>query len=272
MGLGLEMFQATRKSKKATDQSATTPVAYISGFMPLDYMNGQRIQVYNDNDEITMEYDSVGFIGSIVTVIADSGLGKTTLTSQIAATCISEFDDSFVIHEDAEQASHINRIKTITGRSTNWVKNHYAIYQDTHTENIVDRFMDHAKMKLNNRKQWEYDTGLKDMYGNPIKRLKPTVVLMDSLAMMRSEDSSFTEDGKNMDDIDSVSNNMYGARVAKYNSEMFKQMLPFCRKANIIVFVINHITRKISTGFVSGPRDLVGLGKFCSFIINCWDI
>lgn len=260
MPLGLEMFQATRKSKKANDQNATTPVAYSTGFLPLDYMNGQRVQVYDDNDNIVEEYDSVGFVGSMITIVADSGLGKTTLASQLAVDIVSRFDDSFVIHEDAEQASHINRIRNITYQSSHWLKNHYAIYQDTHTENIVDRFMDHAKMKLNNRKVYEYDTGLKDMFGKPITRLKPTVVIIDSLAMLRSEDSSFSDDSKNMDDIDSVSNNMYAARVAKYNSEMFKQMLPYCRKANIIVFVINHITRKISTGFVSSPRDLIGLG------------
>lgn len=259
--LGLEMFQATRKSKKAADQSATTPVAYTTGFLPLDYMNGQRVCVYDDDGNVVNEYDSVGFLGSLIMTIADSGLGKTTLTTQIATNIISQFDDSFIIHEDAEQASHINRVKNITYQSPIWLKNHYAIYQDTHTENVVDRFMDHAKMKLNNRKAWEYDTGLKDMYGNKITKLKPTAVIIDSLAMLRSEDVSFSEDGKNMDELDTATNNMAGARNAKLISECIKQMLPYCRKANILVFMINHITRKIQTGFVQSPRDLVGLGE-----------
>ena len=262
MPLGLEMFMATRKSKKANDQSATTPVAYSTGFLPLDYMNGQRVQVYDDSDNIIREYDSVGFVeGTMITIIADPGLGKTTAAIQFATDIVSRFDGSFVIHEDIEQASHINRVRNITYQSPKWIKNHYAIYQDTHTENIVDRFMDHAKMKLNNRKEFEYDTGLTDMYGNPIIRLKPTVVIIDSLAMMRSEEVSFSDDSKNKDDIDQATNNMFAARVAKVNSEMFKQMLPFAKKANIIIFLINQINRKISTGFVSSPRDLVGLGE-----------
>lgn len=261
MALGLEMFQATRKSKKSSDQIATTPVAYTTGFLPLDYMNGQRVCVYNDAGEVTEEYDSVGFIGSLIMMIADSGLGKTTLTEQMAVEIVSQFDDSFVIHEDAEQASHINRVKNITGRDAMWIKNHYAIYQDTHTENVVDRFMDHAKMKLNNRKQWEYDTGLKDVYGNKITKLKPTVVIIDSLAMLRSEEVSFTEDGKNKDELDAATNNMAGARSAKLLSEIIKQILPYCRKANILVFMINHITRKIQTGFISAPRDLLGMAE-----------
>ena len=262
MALGLDMFKASRAAKKAHDSYVTTPVAYPTGFLPLDYMNGQRVQVYNENGEMIREYDSVGFVeGTIITVISDPGLGKTTAVIQFATSIASKFPDSFVIHEDIEQASHINRVRNITYQSSRWIKDHYVIYQDTHTENIIDRFMDHAKMKLNNRKEFEYDTGLKDMYGDPIIRLKPTVVIIDSLAMMRSEEVSFSNEGKNKDDIEQAAGNMFAARVAKFNSEMFKQILPYAKKANIILFVINQINRKISTGFISSPRDLVGLGE-----------
>lgn len=262
MPLGLEMFLASRKSKKSNDMNVTTPVSYSTGFLPLDYLNGQRIQIFDDDDNVVEEYDSVGFVeGTMITVIADPGLGKTTLSIQCAVDIASRFDGSFVVHEDIEQASHINRVRNISYKSPGWIRNHYAIYQDTHTENIVDRFIDHAKMKINNRKEFEYDTGLKDMYGNPMKRLRPTAVIIDSLAMMRSEEVSFTDDGKNKDEIEQVSGNMFAARVAKFNSEMFRQILPYAKKANIILFVINQINRKINTGFVSSPRDLVGLGE-----------
>lgn len=265
MGLGLEAFMALRGGNKTADQRVTTPVAYSTGFMPLDYLNGQRVKVYDDNDSLIEEYDSVGFVeGTMITVISDPGLGKTTLSQQIAVEIISQFDDAFINHEDIEQASHINRVFNITGKSPRWIKNHYAIYQDTHTESFISRFMDHAKLKLNNRKQFEYDTGLKDMFGEKIKRLIPTVVILDSLAVMRSEDGSFGSDGKSKvkDDIDSTGgNNMFGAKNAKFNSEMFKQILPFAKKANIILIVINQINRKINTGFISQPRDLVGLGE-----------
>ena len=260
MSLGLDMFRTLRKSKK--DQEVTTLVAYESGFLPLDYVNGQKITVFDDDENPLYEYDSVGFAeGTMVTVIADSGLGKTTLVEQIAVEICSQYDNSFVIHEDIEQSSHINRVHNVTGKKSKWLKDHYVIYQDTHSESFEDRFMDHAKLKLNNRKEFEYDTGLKDMFGAPIKRLIPTCCIIDSLAVMRSEDSSFNENEKNKDNIDGVTNNMFAARVAKFNSEMFKQILPFAKKANIILFVINHINKKINTGFISKPRDLVGLGE-----------
>lgn len=226
MALGKEMFQAVRKGKKANDLEVTTPVAYPSGFITLDYLNGQKIQVFDENDEIEMEYDSVGFVdGTMTTVIADPGLGKTTLTEQIAVNICSQFEESFVVHEDIEQASHINRLYNITHKSPRWINKHYSIYQDTHSETVVDRFIDHAKMKLNNRKVFEYDTGLQDMFGNPIIRLMPTVVIIDSLAVMRSEDGSLSDPAdiksKNRNDIDKASNNMAAARrLAAYYGDM----------------------------------------------------
>lgn len=41
---------------------------------------------------------------------------------------------------------------------------------------------------------------------------------------------------------------------------MLKQILPFAKKANIILIVINQINRRISTGFIPQARELVGLG------------
>ena len=261
---GLDYFMATRKASKAVDNNVTTPVAYVTGFMPLDYLNGQRVKVFDDNDNLIEEYDSVGFVeGTMITVISDPGLGKTTLSQQCSVEIASQFEDSFVNHEDIEQASHINRVFNITGQKARWIRNHYVIFQDTHTESFISRFIDHARTKLNNRKVFEYDTGLKDMFNQPIKRLIPTIVLLDSLAVMRSEDGSFDVDGKSKvkDDIDDATGNMFGARNAKFNSEMFKQILPFAKKANIILIVINQINRKISTGFIPQARDLVGLGE-----------
>jgi len=263
--LGLLMFNNVREQKKAKDMKATTPIAYPTGFMPLDFVNGQRVKVYDDDDECIEEYDSVGLVdGTMTAFIADPGLGKTTLSQQIAVAITSRYENAFTIHEDIEQSSHINRVINITGMKTKWVRNHYAIYQDTHAEQIVDRFLDHAKMKLNNRKEFEDNqSNLKDTYGAPIKKLIPTVVIIDSLAVMRSEDSSILEETKNMDGLDSATNNMAGARNAKFNSEMFKQILPWCKKANILLFVINQISRKISTGFLP-PALILG-----SYIGDC---
>ena len=138
MALGLEMFRVLRKAKK--EHEATTLVSYPSGLMPLDYLNGQRIQVFDSDNNVVEEYDSVGFVeGTMITVVADPGLGKTTLTQQIAVEICSQFDNSFIIHEDIEQSSHINRVYNITAQKPSWIKTHYALYQETHAESFIDR-------------------------------------------------------------------------------------------------------------------------------------
>jgi len=258
--LGLEMFLNARKANKsAHDFQVTTPVAYPTGFSELDYLNGQKVEVYDRDDNLIMEYDSVGVVeGTMNTIIADAGLGKTTIAQQFATTIAARYDNSFVVHEDIEQASHLNRVYNISRLSASWMRTHYTMYQDTHAETVVDRFKDHALMKLNNRKVFEYDTGLKDMYGDKLIRMQPSFMLLDSLAMMRSEDLDMDAD---KDSTGKATNNMSGARNARFNSEIFKQMLPYAKKANIILYIINHISRKVDIGFVKSARDLVGLGE-----------
>lgn len=267
---GLSMYLNVRKSKN--DEAVTTLIAYPSTYMPLDYANGQIVDVFGDDDEIIQSYTSVGYVaGTMITIVADPGLGKTTYAQQASVEIIRPFKDSFIIHEDMEQSSHINRVYNITRMNASWIENHYVIYQDGHTEKVVDRFIDHAKMKLANRDKFSYDTGLRDMFNKPLKTLVPTVELWDSLSVMRSEDTSFidmnalntkkTKKDTNESSVDDVTNNMAGARNAKFNSEVFKQILPWAKRANIIFFVISQINRKISTGFVSSARDLTGLGE-----------
>lgn len=268
---GLDLFLSGRDEKKNGDIVVTTPIAYPTGYPFIDYANGQTVQVLGKNDEIIEEYDSVGMVGgTMVTVLADSGLGKSTFVQQAAIEIIRPFENSFVIHEDIEQAAHINRIYNVSRMKSSWIKSHYRIYQDAHAETVVTRCIEHAKTKLNNRKEFTYKTGLKDMFGDEIISLVPSVVIIDSLAVMRSADSSLIDEtslGKKApaskeSDLDgSLKNNMSGARNAKFNSEAFKQLLPWCKKANIILFVINHINKKISTGFVKSARDLIGLGE-----------
>jgi len=49
--------------------------------------------------------------------------------------------------------------------------------------------------------------------------------------------------------------------TAKLNAEFFKQIMPWAKKANIMIFIINQISRKISSGYGSPARDLVGMGE-----------
>lgn len=133
MSLGLDLFMSIRKEKKAKDMEVTTPVAYPSGYLALDYMNGQLVTVYDGDDNPLESYISCGFVeGTMITVIADSGLGKTTFVQQVATDIVSRFDNSWLIYEDIEQAGQANRIHNISNMQSSWIKNHCKIFQDCH--------------------------------------------------------------------------------------------------------------------------------------------
>jgi hypothetical protein len=75
-----------------------------------------------------------------------------------------------------------------------------------------------------------------DGRGNPISIMEPTVVILDSLALLVPEKFSEEEE---------LSGSMSQTAVAKANSQIFQRIVPLLKKANIILIAINHINTKI---------------------------
>ena len=67
--------------------------------------------------------------------------------------------------------------------------------------------------------------------------LPPTVVIVDSLAMMMPEDNLSTEE---------IQGSMAATGIAKVNSQFFKKCVQIIQQANIILMFINHITQNVS--------------------------
>ena len=67
--------------------------------------------------------------------------------------------------------------------------------------------------KVNNRKKYEYDTGLFDVYGNKIYKLVPTVYMIDSLPMLLPKDLS---------EEDELGGSMSASSIAKSNTMFSK--------------------------------------------------
>jgi len=212
-------------------------VSYATGFPPLDFANGY-VQEVNNNLRLEVGISD----GSINMIISDSGLGKTTICTQIACNIVKNFKTSTIFYEQAEVGTNIQRIKNLSGfRSDEEFRNRFVIRDSGITiESIYERVRMVHDIKVENPDDYLYDTGMVDMGGNEIYKFEPTIFVVDSVKMVMSQKNTESE----------LTNNMTGATNAKANSEYYTKMVPLCREANIIMFLINHITVDVNTGFM----------------------
>jgi hypothetical protein len=111
---------------------------------------------------------------------------------------------------------------------------------DIYAETFYKGIKSLSKLKIKNREKLELDTGKVDDEGQPITVLPPTVVILDSLAVMSPQ---------NIEEEEELSGGMSASAVAKVNTSIFKRIPSFLNDANIILLVVNHITKKIEIGF-----------------------
>lgn len=255
MSLMEKFNNAVNKSKvKGANSEASFDIMYPTGFMALDYLNGQRIHV-NSKDR-HFSYASIGIVdGSTNVFISRSGVGKSTLNIQTAANIIKPFIrkglDANIYIDDIEKSLNQARREFLLGLTNEEIQKHVSIRVDgITTESVLERITIIANEKLSNRDEYTYDTGKFDLYGNRIFKLVPTVYIIDSLSMLMPED---------MQDKEDLGSNMSGATVAKQNSMLGKKITQLCTSANIIFFTVNHILDKINAGFMPEPAQIDGL-------------
>ena len=248
---------AMDKSKvKGASNEASFDVAYSTGFFGLDMLNGQRIFVDNDELNLHFSYISGGLLdGSTNAFIARSGVGKSTISLQIASAIVLPFIrqgyDSNLFIDDIEKSLNQARREFLLGMTEKEIKEHVKIRTEgITTENVFERISAIANEKIENKKDYTYDTGKYDPYGNRIFKLVPTVYVIDSIAMLMPEDVLDKED---------LGTNATGMSTAKVNTMLFKKITQLCTEANIILININHILPKPQLGFLPEQSDVDGL-------------
>lgn len=246
------------KMKDVKMEEGQISVGYSTGFLNFDFINGTIMYAKKENQQL--KYYSVGITdGSMVMVIGRSASGKSTMTVQMAGNIIRPFKTSCIFQDDIEggMTSPSRRAK-LTKMDPETLKDRY-IYRNTGItiENFYERLKMIHDMKLQNRGSFEYDTGLYDSYGNRIYKLEPTVYILDSLAVIMPE--KYTEE-------DELSGQMSATATARANASVFRRIVPMLKAANIILFVINHITEKIEgmvhtqglTGYLKQGESIPG--------------
>jgi hypothetical protein len=152
---------------------------------------------------------------------------------QSSGNIIRPFQNSAIFHEDIEGGISDMRKRQLLKMTGEEFKSRY-ICRNTGitTENFFQRIKMIHDIKLENRADYEYDTGVYDSEGNRVYKLQPTVVILDSLAMLMPE---------NLTEMDELAGSMAATSTAKLNTQLIKRIIPMLKVANIIFFVINHI-------------------------------
>lgn len=228
-------------------QEAVFDVSYPTGFLALDFLNGSVVKVKSNGKS----YYSVGIVdGSCITYIGRPGCGKTSLAIQQGANIIRPFPNACMFYDDIEGGSNGNRRSILSRFDDNEISDR-IIYRNSGitAENFFENIIKIHDLKIENRKDYLYNTGLLDPDGEPIFKYEPTVYVLDSLAMLVPDKLSEEE---------KLAGQMSASTLAKTNTQIYKRMIPKLKKANIILLVINHINDKIDLNQFAKSRALTG--------------
>lgn len=253
-GILSEAFRkVTAKYKDARmKEESSASVAYATGFLNFDFMNGTVVHVKSADREF--KYYSVGIQdGCFVMLIGRSGCGKTTWAIQTAANIVRDFPQSCIFHDDIEGGLTEYRKELLSGFHGDELKARYISRNTGVTaENMYERIRIIHDLKLENRADYEYDTGFFDTRGERIFKLVPTVYIIDSIALLMP--AQYTEE-------EALSGSMSATAAAKTNSMSFKRIIPMLKAANIILMGINHINKKIDINPMQRSKSQVSYLK-----------
>jgi len=201
------------------------------------------------------EFYNVGLpMGKIHMAVGHSQSGKTTLFLQAAYAMVKDMNGD-VILADFERSSTDprSRIKNITGCTDEEYENTFTIFnqEDMTVEFLKEQIFAIAEAKKNLDKSELLDW--MTLEGRPCKIYPPTIVLIDSVAAMRTKE--LLENAK-------MDTNMVAATIAKGNSAFLMGVEHLLEAYNITIMAIGHITTKITINpYAEKKIQLPGLGE-----------
>ncbi len=230
-----------------------TTAFHKTGFPVFDHFFGSVINIHDNLGTIIKQEPRVGqAAGTFNLIVGNTGSGKSTLAEQIAGNIIRQYKNANCIHYDCENRTDISRVETVSllpssyFRSSNGMPPTYLLKTgmvglDTIQEMVVKTYVN--KMKL--KKELMIPSGFKDEFDQDVMIFPPTVVIIDSITSVINETFS-PDNSKDVSNAEKMRGNTEGARDAKTLKGFFKDILPLCKEANIIIYGINHINDNMS--------------------------
>lgn len=238
-------------------KSNTINYHHKTGFPLFDYYFGSLVNIHDELGTIIRQDPLIGQkAGTFNIIVGNSGSGKTTLCMQIAGNMIRQYKSSQCIHFDLEQRTDVTRAETVTKLPISYFDEdtgRYIIKQgmvglDSIQETIIKIYAEKMRMK----DEITYCTGQMNEFNKEIKILEPTLIILDSVAQILNETFS-VDNQKELVKATALRGNTEGARDAKTLKGFFKDVLPLCKEANIIIYGINHLNANMSMNAFTGP-------------------
>lgn len=239
-----DKFKKTLNEGKLGKKTVYIPM-YRTGIDIFDYINGYR------KADGTVELGIPA--GRVMMDVGGAGTGKTSKLIKQACAIADQFEDCQIFHYDFERSTTEERVMAISGWDKEKFDEKYFLLQnDISAESIYMCCKEIEKQKVELGDEIKYDTGRKDENGKPIKVFPPTILLIDSVAMMAPKD---------IEDDDELKGSMGASAIAKVNTNIFKRILSPCENASIIPMLVNHLTQKIEIGPVKSKAQVNFLGQ-----------
>jgi RecA/RadA recombinase len=160
-----------------------------TGLPILDYLNGNR-----GRHNLNLGIDA----GKVVTIIGKPGSGKSTMALQIAGNILKRYEQSSLFILDFEQSHGEARIKAVTGLTDEEYDEKVTVKQTgIATETVLEMVKQIKTLKLKYKKELtiENKEGFIDHKTGQLKTmLPPTIMIVDSAAMMMPRDDMFSDE------------------------------------------------------------------------------
>jgi hypothetical protein len=232
--------------------------SYPTGIPIIDYALGYEISVKDDDGKLIKKRLCLGLQAGTFNVVSGMTQAfKTTIMIQIIANIAYKFEGN-IRHYDTEQRSVFERIKQLSKLPEAWFEGEHPLYSyhwgaigfDTIQKDITTIYENKMRYKDILLK----DTGEVDSHNRPVKMMPPTIMFLDSLQDVITEQARYDVNNKEFDGDPELRSNMAGAQNAKTVRGFLTDILPMLKEANIMFIAIAHKTSNMGQGTFSPPK------------------